>query len=98
MVEVKLEQVFLEKSGLEPEQDNDCVDLTKLYSLFPTYKATNELGRMEREAVDLLSDGLRSLGADEKDVQEVIQDEESVRFFATLAQMHIFQENSSHSG
>ena len=74
---------------LKPKESGDVVDLTGLYSLFPIYEATDRLGRMEKEAIDSFSNGLRSLGAEEKVIQEVVKDKVRVEFFATLAQMHI---------
>ena len=92
----ELEQIFRGMASLKPKECGDAVDLTGLYSLFPTYEATDKLGRMEKEAIDSFSNGLRSLGADEKIIQEVVKDEVRVQFFATLAQSHIFNENASH--
>lgn len=94
----ELEQVFLGMASLKPQEGGDDVDLTGLYSLFPTYEATDRLGRMEKEAIDSFSNGLRSLGADEKVIQEVTKNKVRVQFFATLAQMHIFQQNSPRVG
>lgn len=95
---VELEQVFLGMASLKPKEGGDNVDLTGLYSLFPTYEATDKLGRMEKGALESFSNGLRSLGADEKVIQEVVNNEVRVQFFATLAQMHIFQQNSPRGG
>ncbi|MDO8340515.1 MAG: hypothetical protein Q7T59_00920, partial [Candidatus Woesebacteria bacterium] len=92
------EQVFHRMAGLKPKEGEEAINLDGLYSLFPTYESTDKLGRMEKEALDTFSSGLRNLGADEKVIQEVVKDEVRVQFFAVLAQSYIFNQEASHRG